>query len=599
MIETDVLVIGTGPSGGAAATLLATYGVKPLVVTKWNWTCRTPRAHITNQRAMEVFRDLGVEDEVNAKRTAQQYMGNNVFCTSLAGEELGRLLTWGTHPQRKADYTLASPTTICDVPQNLLEPILVDAAASRGATVMFNWEYQSLVQDADGVTVEVKDYVANVIHKIRAKYVIGADGGRSKVAQDIGLPMEGKMGVAGSMNIVFEADLSKYVAHRPSVLYWVMQPGSDVGGIGMGLVRMVRPWHEWLIVWGYDINEPPPKVTDEMATEIAHNLIGDHTIPIKIKSTSVWTVNNMYALAHSKGRVFCVGDAVHRHPPSNGLGSNTSIQDSYNLAWKLAYVLKGRAAPSLLETYSVERAPVAKQIVTRANQSIGEFGPIFEALGLLSTKDPKQMKANMAKLRDNNAAAAEQREALRKAIAFKAYEFNGHGVEMNQRYQSDAVAPDGSPEPEWKRDRELYYQASTRPGAHLPHVWVFDDNNREVSTLDLSGKGRFAVFTGIGGEAWAQAAREIAAETGLDIVAHVIGPGRDYQDYAGDWANAREIGEAGCILVRPDQFVAFRDPTAATDAKARLTQALSRVLGKPISAACEKVGAGNSRLSDW
>ena len=599
MIETDVLIIGTGPSGGAAAALLASYGVKPLVVTKWNWTCRTPRAHITNQRAMEVFRDLGIEDEVNEKRTVQQYMGNNVFCTSLAGEELGRLLTWGTHPQRKADYTLASPTTICDMPQNLLEPILVGAAASRGATVMFNWEYQSLVQDADGVTVEVKDYVAKTTHKIRAKYVIGADGGRSKVAEDIGLPMEGKMGVAGSMNIVFEADLSKYVAHRPSVLYWVMQPGSDVGGIGMGLVRMVRPWHEWLIVWGYDISEPPPKVTDEMATEIAHNLIGDHTIPIKIKSTSVWTVNNMHALAHSKGRVFCVGDAVHRHPPSNGLGSNTSIQDSFNLAWKLAYVLKGKAGSSLLESYSAERAPVAKQIVTRANQSIGEFGPIFDALGLLSTKDPEQMRANMAKLRDNNPTAAAQRDALRKAIAFKSYEFNCHGVETNQRYASSAVVADGTPAPEWKRDPELYFQASTRPGAHLPHVWVFDRDNREVSTLDLAGRGRFALFTGIGGEAWAEAAREIAAETEIDVVAHVIGPGRDYQDYAGDWANAREIEEAGCILVRPDQFVAYRHPVAATDAKAKLTEALSRVLGKPISAVCEKVGVGNSRLADW
>ena len=125
-----------------------------------------------------------------------------------------------------------------------------------------------------------------------------------------------------------------------------MQPGSDVGGIGMGLVRMVRPWHEWLIVWGYDINQPPPKVTDEMATEIAHNLIGDHSIPIKIKSTSrVDRQQHVCAGAHARGRVFCVGDAVHRHPPSNGLGSNTSIQDSYNLAWKLAYVLKGKAAP--------------------------------------------------------------------------------------------------------------------------------------------------------------------------------------------------------------------------------------------------------------
>lgn len=599
MIETDVLIIGSGPAGAAAAALLATYGIKPLVITKWNWTCRTPRAHITNQRAMEVFRDLGVEDDVNEKRAEQNLLGNNVFCTSLAGEELGRLLTWGNHPQRKADYTLASPTTICDVPQNLLEPILVNTAASRGATVMFNWEYQSLEQDEHGVTVEVKDYVAGVSHKIRAKYVIGADGGRSKVAQDIGLPMEGKMGVAGSMNIVFEADLSKYVAHRPSVLYWVMQPGSDVGGIGMGLVRMVRPWNEWLIVWGYDINEPPPKVTDEMATEIAHNLIGDHSIPIKIKATSVWTVNNMYARENTRGRVFCVGDAVHRHPPSNGLGSNTSIQDSWNLAWKIAYVLKGQAAPSLLSSYDAERSPVAKQIVTRANQSIGEFGPIFEALGLLSTKDPEQMKANMAKLKDNNPQAAEQREALRKAIAFKNYEFNCHGVEMNQRYESAAVVPDGSPEPAWQRDKELYYQASTRPGAHLPHVFVFDKTNRPVSTLDITGKGKFTLLTGIGGEAWVEAARQIAGDTGLDLTAHVIGPDRDYQDYTGDWAVAREIDEAGCLLVRPDQFIAFRHTGAPADARADLMQALTRVLGQAPSARTATVGAGNSRGADW
>jgi 2,4-dichlorophenol 6-monooxygenase len=599
MIETDVLIIGTGPAGGAAASLLASYGVKPLVITKWNWTCRTPRAHITNQRAMEVFRDLGIEDAVTAKGTAQQYMGNNVFCTSLAGEELGRLASWGTHPLRRADYTLSSPTTICDVPQNLLEPILVETAASRGATVMFNWEYLGLEQDADGVTVDVKDYVSGQLFKIRAKYVIGADGGRSKVAQDIGLPMEGKMGVAGSMNIVFEADLSKYVAHRPSVLYWVMQPGSDVGGIGMGLVRMVRPWHEWLIVWGYDINEPPPKVTDEMATEIAHSLIGDHAVPIKIKATSVWTVNNMYALENTRGRVFCVGDAVHRHPPSNGLGSNTSIQDSWNLAWKIAYVLKGKASPSLLDSYDAERSPIAKQIVTRANQSITEFGPIFEALGLLSTKDPAQMNANMAKLRDNNPEATKQREALRKAIAFKSYEFNCHGVEMNQRYESAAIVADGTPEPEATRDNELYYQASTRPGAHLPHVWVYDRNHREISTLDLVGKGQFSVLTGIGGESWVEAARRIGAETGLDIRTCVIGPGRDYADFAGDWARASEIDDAGCLLVRPDQYVAFRSARAPADALAQLTAAFEQVLGRPLLAQETKLGAGNSRASDW
>jgi 2,4-dichlorophenol 6-monooxygenase len=578
VIETDVLIVGSGPAGSSAAALLSMYGIKNMVVTKWNWTCRTPRAHITNQRTMEILRDLGVERQVMLEASPQEIMGNNVFCTSLAGEELGRLQTWGTHPSRKADYDLASPTQMCDMPQNLMEPILVGAAARRGSTICFNWEYLSHTQDAEGVTAEVKDHVSGVIHKVRAKYMIGADGGRSKVAQDIGLPMEGKMGVAGSMNIIIEADLSRYVAHRPSVLYWIMQPGSDVGGIGMGLVRMVRPWYEWLLIWGYDINQGPPQLTDAMATEIAHNLIGDHTIPIKIKSTSIWTVNDMYATSNTVGRVFCMGDAVHRHPPSNGLGSNTSIQDAYNLCWKLAHVLKGKADPSLLETYDVERSPVAKQIVKRANKSITEFGPIFEALGLLSTKDPDQMKRNMEALKENTPVAAERREALRKAIAFKSYEFNCHGVEMNHRYASTAVVGDGTDEPAFTRDAELYYQATTWPGARLPHAWLERDGQK-ISSLDLVGKGRFTVLTGIGGEAWVEAAEKISAETGVEIAAYVIGPGRDAFDVFGAWAEAREIAESGCLLVRPDMHVGFRAHAVAANATDQLRSALQKILG--------------------
>jgi 2,4-dichlorophenol 6-monooxygenase len=578
MIETDVLVVGSGPAGGTAALALSTLGVKNVLVTRYGWLADSPRAHITNQRTMEVLRDLGVEPEVVAKGTPQALMGNNVFCTSLAGEELGRLLTWGTHPARQADYTLASPSSMCDVPQTLMEPILIGNAAARGTKVRFDTEYLSLTQDDAGVTATVSDRLRGDTYQIRAKFLIGADGGRSKVADDLGLPFEGKMGVAGSMNIVFEADLSRYVAHRPSVLYWVMQPGSDVGGIGMGLVRMVRPWNQWLIVWGYDINQPAPKVTDAMATDLAHKLIGDPSVPVKIISSSVWTVNDLYARSNTRGRVFCMGDAVHRHPPSNGLGSNTSIQDAYNLAWKLALVVQGKAKPSLLASYDAERSPIAKQIVTRANKSIGEFGPIFEALGLLSTTDPVAMKQNMEGLKTNSPTAAEQREKLRAAIASKSYEFNAHGVEMNQRYQSNAVVPDGTPEPEWRRDRELYYQATTWPGARLPHVWLERDG-KQVSTLDVAGHGRFTLLTGIGGEAWVEAAKAVSARTGVTIEAHVIGPGRELRDVFGDWAVVREIDEAGCVLVRPDHHVAFRSMTASTTATATLAAAMASLLG--------------------
>lgn len=584
-IETDVLVVGSGPAGGTAALALATYGIDHIVVTQWGRLVRTPRAHITNQRAMEILRDFDLEDEAMLYGTEQELMANNVFCESLAGEELGRLYSWGNHPNRMADYTLASPTAHCDIPQNFMEPVLIGNATQRGSIIRYNTRYLSHTQDEYGVTATVVDRITNETYDIRAKYLIGADGGNSKVADDAGLPFGGQMGVRGSMNIVFDADLSRYVAHRPSVLYWVMQPGSDVGGIGMGLVRMVRPWDKWLLLWGYDINEGAPEVTDEMAIELVHKLVGDDTIEVTIDSTSVWTVNHSYAEDNMKGRVFIVGDAAHRHPPSNGLGSNTSMQDSYNLAWKLAHVLKGFADPSLLESYREERLPVAKQIVDRANKSIDEFGPIFDALGLLSTEDPEEMKANMAKRKENTPEAAKQREALRKAIQFKSYEFNCHGVEMNQRYQSQAVVSDSTPMPPYQRDEELYYQATTWPGAHLPHVWLrkHEQGDHIVSTLDLAGQGRFIVLTGIGGEGWAEAAKTIGEATGMDIDAYIIGPGRDYQDIYGEWPDVNEISESGCLLVRPDMYIGYRSQDIASDPLDALCGALGQILGKPVN----------------
>lgn len=577
MLETDVLIIGSGPAGGSAALFLSTYGVPNIVITKYRWTANTPRAHITNQRTVEILRDMGIEREVMAEAVPQPLMGDTVFCTSLAGEELARLHTWGTHPLRKADFDLASPAGICDIPQDLLEPIILSKAAERGSRIRFDTEYLELEQDEHGVTATVRDRIGGQTYQIRAKYLIGADGGRSKVAQDIGLPMEGRMDVAGSMNIIFEADLSKYVAHRPSVLYWVLQPGSNIGGIGMGLVRMVRPWNKWLIVWGYDINEPPPVVDEAVATQIAHNLIGDNTIPIKLLSTSLWSNNHMYATQYSKGRVFCMGDACHRHPPSNGLGSNTSIQDAYNLAWKLALVLQDKASASLLDSYNAERAPIGKQIVNRANQSISEFGPIFDALGLLETTDTDQMLANMEIRKENSPRGAEARTKLRAAIELKNYEFNCHGVELGQRYQSSAVVSDGTPEPEYTRDRELYYHATTWPGARLPHCWV-GVNGQKVSTHDLAGKGRFTLFTGIGGEAWKAAAETVSARTGVPISCYEVGPGRDVIDLYDDWARLREVEESGCILVRPDAHVAWRSATASADCTSELTRVMEALL---------------------
>jgi len=577
-VETDVLIVGSGPAGGAAALCLSTLGIPSIMITKYRWTANTPRAHITNQRTMEVFRDLGVEGQVLADATPHELIGDTVFCTSIAGEEIGRIRTWGTHPAREADYQLASPSLTCDIPQTYLEPILVRNATVRGTQTRFSTEYLSHEQDTDGVDVHVRDRLTGAVYTIRAKYLIGADGARSIVAADAGLPMEGQMDIAGSMNITFKADIAAYVGHRPSVLYWVLQPGSNVGGIGAGLVRMVRPWNEWLIVWGYDISEPPPVVDAQAATQIVRGLLGLPELEVEITGTSLWGNNEMYATHLQSGRVFCAGDAVHRHPPSNGLGSNTSVQDSYNLSWKLAAVLRGQAAASLLDTYSAERAPVARQIVLRANRSSREFGQFFDALGMTEATTEAEMIEQIEERKANTPRGAAKRAALVKAMELKNYEFNAHGVELGQFYESAAIVPDGSARPEPDRDPELYYQPSTVPGSRLPHVWV-GDSTRKLSTLDLAPFTRFTLITGIAGEAWAGAASKVARDLGVPLEAVVIGPGREITDIYYDWARIREVAEEGAILVRPDKHIGWRSMSLPENPERRLREAMSSLLG--------------------
>jgi 2,4-dichlorophenol 6-monooxygenase len=578
--DTDVIVVGSGPAGGSAALLLATYGVRTLLVTKYGWLADTPRAHITNQRTMEVLRDLGVESEALAVGSPSELMGDTVLCTALAGEEIGRIRSWGTGPGSATEYGSKSPSRMIDLPQTYLEPILLKNAASRGAKVRFDTEFLSLTQDEHGVTALLRDRVRGDEFTVRARYLIGADGGRSSVAEQIGLPIDGRMGKAGSMNVVFKADLSRYVAHRPSVLYWVLQPGAETGGIGMGLVRMVRPWNEWLLVWGYDIEQPPPQVDDAAARKIVHDLVGDADIPVEIVSTSLWTVNHSYATAYSAGRVFCAGDAVHRHPPSNGLGSNTSIQDSYNLAWKLAMVVRGEAGPALLDSYSAERAPVGRQIVERANLSIEQFGPIFEALGVGGGGDQAGILNGLAATRAETDEGAKRRLALDEAIQLKNFEFNAHGVEMNQRYASCAVLNDDSPAEAWEHDRELFHQPTTRPGAKLPHAWLVDAQGQRVSTLDVIGKGVFTLLTGLSGGVWEAAGA--ACREALGVPLNVVRIGApDSRDPYGEWSRLSEIAEGGALLVRPDGYVAWRRaaaPTTGSSAQEELLGAFRSVL---------------------
>ncbi|MFI7416329.1 FAD-dependent oxidoreductase [Nonomuraea sp. NPDC049684] len=578
VVETDVLIVGAGPAGATAAALLSTYGIANVVLNKYAGVSNTPRAHITNQRGVEVLRDLGLEGEVTKNATPQHLMGEHVYATSLAGQELGRLRTWYTHPHFKAEHDLASPCSVCDLPQHVLEPILVNAAAARGSSVRFNTELLTFTQDDDGVTALVKDRLTGQEYGIRSKYLIGADSGNSTVAAQAGLPLVGKMGLGGSINVVFEADLTRFVEHRPGDMYWFIQPGVGHDGNGIGVLRMVRPWTKWVGVWGYDVEAGRPSLTEEDGVRIAHQLIGDDQVPVKVESISTWAVNDVYAADNMAGRVICVGDAVHRHSPMNGLGSNTSIQDSYNLCWKLAMVVRGEATPALLDSYRDERLPVARQIVQRAKRSDGLMPQLFMALRLPPASGAEELRAALDGLLPPTAEGAERRQAFDAAMQATIMCFNTHGVETNQHYASGAIVPDGTPEQPAPRDEEVYYFASTRPGRHLPHVWLTRDQQR-VSTFDLCGRGRFTLLTGVGGAAWREAAERVSERLGVPVRVRSIGRGCDYEDGYGDYRALSEVGEDGVLLVRPDHMVAWRSASMADDPEAALSAVLGRILG--------------------
>lgn len=152
---------------------------------------------------------------------------------------------------------------------------------------------------------------------------------------------------------------------------------------------------------------------------------------------------------------------------------------------------------------------------------------------------------------------------------------------MGQTYASSAVIPDGTQQHAPIRDAELYYEPSTFPGRTLPHAWLQRKQER-LSTHDLVGRGRFTILTGVGGQAWRDAARAVAQTLGIDIEVFLIGgPNCDAQDVYGTWADVREIDDAGCLLVRPDRHIAWRQKDGVADPEASLLDVLRKILSRP------------------
>lgn len=408
------------------------------------------------------------------------------------------------------------------------------------------------------------------------------------MARSLDFKFLSKPGGIKACNVLLRANLAKYMPkERHASLNWIVKPDNKTFPGIVGHLRVVRPWNEWVMAaFGPGGSNPFEGLTTDSPELVAcvREFVGDDKLEVEILAMDPWTVRESVAEEYSKAGsdAYILGDVAHRHPPTYGLGSNTCIQDAYNLAWKTAFVLKGIAGHSLLDSFSQERQPVGADLVRESNDQIKANSDIWEALGMRAASPEAGVK-EVAELAHASASGSARRAKLHKALETKRQELESLGLAYNQWYNSKAVYLDDElePRPILKGDPVVEVQVSTFPGSRLPHVWLdIAERGNVTSTLDLSGKARFCLLTGVEGEAWRDAAKNIQKKHGIPIVTYGIGPGLDYIDVYRDWFRKRGVEEDGCVLIRPDRFVAWRSVNMPDNCETKLVQVLDQILSR-------------------
>ncbi len=587
-LDVPVLIVGGGGAGLTASALSSQLGVETLLVSATPTTSVLPKAHVLNQRTMEILTDTGAAAEIYRRGTPPEQMVATAFYAGFAGHpdagrRLARLECWGaggTDP----DWTGASPCLTTNLPQIRLEPILRERAeALAPGRVRFHHEVMSVEQDDGGVTSVVSDRDADEEYSVRSRYLLACDAGRT-VGPALGVEMLGARDLAREISIHMTADLSAWAADPDVLIRWIWVPhlGALAVLVPMGPDHWGPQSEEWVFHLNYPHDDPRAlddgKVQADMRAALG---IGDH--PIEIHKITRWSLEGIVASKLRIGRVFMVGDAAHRHPPTGGLGLTSAIQDAHNLAWKIAAVLDGTAGDHLLDTYDPERRSSVQRNVDRSVENALNHFAVGDALGLLEPDlDAEAAWARVRRVWSDDPADVEHRRLIDRMLASQSMEFHEHNVEHGYTYSSGAVVDDGTPEPT-SVDPIRVYEPSTRPGSPLPHAWLDACGGDRVSTLHLVRPGRFLLIAGEDGLDWCEAAMAISVKADVPVdavrVGHLDG---DYRDPRCRWLRLRQIGPGGALLVRPDRFVAWRSSRAASDPVAELSAAFGAVLGRSV-----------------
>jgi len=523
-----VLIVGAGFAGLTAALMLSLRKAPCLAIDRRSAPASHPRAHGLNLRSLELLRQVpGLEsDLLRASRAAADE------CTTVIAETVsGPPLKWLFRPGGM-DTRPLSPATICTAGQDRIEPVLLRHATSLGAEVRFSTELVAFTQESDHVRAVLRhrDGSESIVN---ADYLIAGDGSGSAIRTKLGVRMEGRDGIAHAVSILFEADLDAVGAGRGFLLCYIRNRTFNGA-----FVTCDDPNRGQLNVEFDPERESVASFDPERCAKLVRIALGRDDLDVKILEVLPWRMSALVAERMKVGRIFLAGDAAHVMPPVGGLAGQTAIQDAADLAWKIAMTLAGIADPALLETYEMERRPVALLAVARATENYVE-----------------RVRQDRAELSNSLGRA------------------NLLDVTMSYRYRSPAISleetDDGSPTDDTLRP-------SGRPGTRLAHVTLSRDG-AEISTHDLVGPG-FVLLAAPSGDAWIDAAQSIVRDLGAPLTAVLI---QDRStDATGSFLARTGLRPDGALLVRPDGFIAWRSLGGHADPRKVLSEAVARASGR-------------------